>query len=315
MNWNCSSFIYIHKGIPRLFLLLAFFMQACNSNKTTAVKENIIEVITTAMDFQMADEIPSGWNTFHYVNNSPETHFFLLDKLPEGRTIADSKNEVIPVFQKGMDLINEGKPDDAMKEFGKLPAWFSEIIYCGGSGLVSPGKSSLTTLKLDPGYYVMECYVKMANGMFHGTMGMIKAFRVTDSASGNQPPASPVPVVISGTEGISFPQKISKGKNTFSVFFKDQKAHENFVGHDVNLVKLEANHNLETLEKWMNWAEPEGLISPQPEGIIFLGGVNDMAAGNTGYFTVDLIPGNYAFISEVPHTQSKGLLKTFEVAE
>lgn len=65
----------------------------------------------------------------------------------------------------------------------------------------------------------------------------------------------------------------------------------------------------------MNWADPKGLISPQPKGIIFLGGVNDMPAGSTGYFTADLSPGKYAFISEVPNALSKGLLKTFEVAE
>jgi hypothetical protein len=161
----------------------------------------------------------------------------------------------------------------------------------------------------------MECYVKMANGMFHASMGMTKAFRVTDTASDNQPPVANVAVIISGNDGISFPSKIIKGKNTFSVFFKDQMVHENFVGHDVNLVKLEDGHSLEELEKWMNWADPNGLISPQPKGIIFLGGVNEMPAGGTGYFTTDLTPGQYAFISEVPNTLSKGLLKTFEVVE
>lgn len=234
MRKNCSvsNIKYLNFLNLSMVLFLAFIIQACNSENE---KIKNIEVTTTLMDFQMADEISSGWNQFHYNNNSKEAHFFLLDKYPEGKTIDDGKKEVIPVFQKGMDLINEGKMDDAMAEFGKLPAWYSDIVFTGGSGLVSPGKSSLTTLKLDPGYYVMECYVKMANGMFHASMGMTKAFRVTDAASGNQLPKPDAVISISGNEGISFPDKISKGKNVFSVFYKDQMAHENFVGHDVNL--------------------------------------------------------------------------------
>ena len=47
----------------------------------------------------------------------------------------------------------------------------------------------------------------------------------------------------------------------------------------------------------------------------FLGGVNDMSAGNTGYFNIDLEAGTYAFISEVSNTKSKGLFKIFEVID
>ena len=49
--------------------------------------------------------------------------------------------------------------------------------------------------------------------------------------------------------------------------------------------------------------------------VTFLGGVNDMPAGRTGYFYADLQPGKYAFISEVPKSKSKGLFKVFEVTD
>jgi len=65
----------------------------------------------------------------------------------------------------------------------------------------------------------------------------------------------------------------------------------------------------------MNWTDPKGLITPAPKGITFLGGVNDMPAGSTGYFTVTLEPGNYTLISEVPNALSKKMLKTFVIAE
>ncbi len=297
-----------------IFLIVSISLlviQSCGYD----TKDNAIEIITEDMDFQMVDEIPSGWHTFRYINKSNETHFFLADKIPEGKIMKDYESEVTPTFQKGMNLINEGKPEEGFAEFNKLPAWFFEVVYSGGSGLISPGHTSKTTIKLEPGYYVIECYMKNPDSEFHSMMGMVKELIVTDAVSDNPQLTPDVNITISSTEGIVYNDTINKGNQTFSVYFKDQIVHENFVGHDVNLVKLDENSNLEALEKWMNWADPKGLITPAPEGITFLGGVNDMPAESTGYFTVTLEPGNYAMISEVPNTLSKNMLKTFEVLE
>ena len=312
-----SEIIYLF-----IVLISLLIIQSCGSDKRSEKKEqvedkkdNAIEIITELMDFQTLDTIQSGWNTFRYINKSSETHFFLFDKYPEGKTLIDTEEEVAPVFQNGMDLINEGKTEEGFAEFSKLPAWFFEVVFSGGSGLISPKSSSLTTIKLEPGYYIIECYVKMINGVFHSTMGMTKSIFVTVEDSGNKPPEATVNITISSTEGITYDKPVTKGMQTFAVHFKDQIVHENFVGHDINLVKLNKNANLELLEKWMNWADPEGLITPSPEGVTFLGGVNDMPANNTGYFKVNLEPGNYAFISEVPNALSKNLLKTFVVSD
>lgn len=64
--------------------------------------------------------------------------------------------------------------------------------------------------------------------------------------------------------------------------------HENFVGHDVNLAKIEPYTDLDELEVSMDWSVKGGLQTPAPNGVTFLGGVNDMPEGRTGYFTVDL---------------------------
>jgi hypothetical protein len=315
--YSCTHFIF-------LFLISFSFIafQSCKSDKKEVVEEQIeepvdnsIEIVTEVMDFQMVDTITSGWNTFRYFNKSKETHFFLLDKYPEGKFIKDAEEEVGPIFQNGMDLINEGKAEEGFKEFGKLPEWFSKIVFVGGSGLVSSGQMSETTVKLEPGYYIVECYVKMANGVFHTTMGMAKELIVIEESSNNSPPNPTVNVSISSENGIMNKEVLSKGEQVFSVKFEDQIVHENFVGHDVNLVKLNENADIDALEKWMNWADPKGLITPSPEGVIFLGGVNDMPAGSMGYFKVNLEPGNYALISEVPNSSEKNMLKLFEVLD
>jgi len=308
------------KTIVGLALLL-FIFQACKTEKKDVIKETdkeeVVEIITNAMDFQSIDTISSGWNTFKYINKSEETHFFLLEKYPVNKSITDGRVEVFPVFQNGMDLINDGEPEEALKEFGNLPEWYSEIVFSGGSGLVSPGETGFTTLNMKPGYYVMECYVKMENGIFHSVMGMSKPIVVTNSESGNSEPSENFSISISSAQGITFDAENLplKGVRSFEVTFIDQITHENFVGHDINLVRYDDNVDLKVLESWMNWADPKGLIAPAPEGITFLGGVNDMPAGSTAYFQVNLKPGNYALISEVPNTLSKNMLKTFKITE
>lgn len=301
--------------------LLFFIFQACKTEKKDVIKEadkeEVVEIITNAMDFQSIDTISSGWNTFKYINKSEETHFFLLEKYPINKSINDGRVEVFPVFQNGMDLINEGKPEEALKEFGNLPEWYSEIVFSGGSGLVSPGEIGFTTLNMEPGYYVMECYVKMENGKFHSVMGMSKPIVVTNFNSGNSEPSENFSIFISSDQGITYDEtKLPlKGARSFEVTFIDQITHENFVGHDINLVRYDDNVDLKVLESWMNWADPKGLIAPAPTGITFLGGVNDMPAGSTAYFQANLKPGNYALISEVPNTISKNMLKTFKITE
>ncbi len=309
-------------GIVVLVSFTFLSIQSCKSDKKSTqgetvaeAKENVIEIITENMDFQMPDTIPSGWNTFRYQNRSPQTHFFLVDKYPEGKTSEDAENLVAPVFDSAMKLIMEGKTEEGYAEFAKLPEWFSEVVFVGGSGLLSPDQVAETTINLKPGKYIIECYVKMSNGVFHTSMGMTKDIVVKPADSGNKELIADADINISSTDGIVFNDSISSGKHIFSVFYKDQIVHENFVGHDINLVKLDENANLEELENWMNWADPKGLIEPAPDGITFMGGVNDMQEGNIGFFTANLKPGKYALVSEVPNALSKNMLKTFVVPE
>ena len=82
------------------------------------------------------------------------------------------------------------------------------------------------------------------------------------------------------TEAMEFQifDSISSGWNTFKVNYLDQVVHENFVGHDVNIAKLDDSADVDELEAWMNWATPTGLMTPAPDGVTFLGGTNDAPA-------------------------------------
>jgi hypothetical protein len=314
--------------IQNFVICLLFFsvLLNCKNDKKTADQpkiqesaetptKNLISIVTRTMEFIMVDTIPSGWNTFKYENLSNETHFVVFEKLPEGITIDSSKAQVFPVFDKGMDLINKGETEAGFAAFDALPAWFFNVEFTGGLGLVSPRESATSTINLDAGRYLIECYVKMRNGKFHSVMGMAKEVIVSKTPSDVEEPVATVNVSISSENGIEFNPSISSGIQVFKVDFKDQMVHENFVGHDVHLVKLADNSNLEQLEAWMNWANPKGFIDPAPYGVSFLGGMQEMKAGDSGYFYANLSKGHYALLAEVPNVKSKKMLKQFQVID
>lgn len=309
--------------IPILVIAIALFcFQSCkpdekqNDESTVeSVPDHVIEIVTEAMEFQMADTISSGWNTWRYHNQSTQTHFILIDNYPYGVTLDTVKQRVLPVFGNAITFINEGKAEEGFAEFGKLPEWFAEVKWPGGVGMISPGHTAETTLKLEPGRYFVECYVKMNTGMWHTNMGMIKELVVVEETSDLEEPLADVAINISSESGIEFEPPGNAGTYNFSVNFLDQITYDNFVGHDVNLVKLVDDADEKVLEAWMDWRDPKGLIEPAPEGFTFLGGVNDMPEGSKGYFTAKLEPGKYALISEVPDASEKNLLKPFEILE
>lgn len=274
----------------------------------------VVTVTSTGMNFEIPNEIESGWTTFIYQNLSPDTHFFVIEKFPEGKTIENAKAEVIPIFSRAMELITAGNSDQGFAEFDKVPAWFYDVVFVGGPGLVSPGNSVQTTLELEPAYYLIECYVKMPDGQFHSALGMVEDFEVVKSQVITEQPEADYKITISSEEGIKLPENFSVGESVFEVEFLDQKAHENFVGHDVHLVRLGENSNHNELNSWMNWADPTAFMSPAPPGVEFLGGSQEMPAGRKSYFTADLQPGNYAFIAEVPNPMDKKMFQTFSIS-
>jgi hypothetical protein len=273
----------------------------------------IVEVVSNNMDFQLVKSIPSGWTTFKYRNQSSDTHFLILEKYPEGKTLANAKKEIIPVFQKAMDSINAGNTEAGMAEFQNLPEWFQNVKFLGGNGLIAPGKIAQTTVNLEPGIYVLECYVKMNNGMFHSFLGMLAELEVTAEKNEKEPPTPTSEINISTANGIEFDKDLEAGRHIFKVNFKDQNVYPNFVGHDVHLVKIAEGADLKALENWINWLDTKGLISPIPKGYEFLGGVQEMPAGYSGYFSVNLGEGHYAFISEIPEPSKYKMLKEFTI--
>lgn len=313
---NTNKFIAVS-----VFIVSLLF--ACKADKNNAKKleseavsqtdSRIIEIVTRSMEFQMVDTLKSGWNTFLYKNLSNETHFFLLEKLPDGVRLDNYKKELIPPFENAFNHFLVGNFEAGSKELERIPKWFFEVQLYGGVGLLSPKTTAQSTIYLDPGYYAMECYIRMPNGKPHALMGMLKELVVLDENSKTNEPSPDLEVFISTADGISFNDTLTPGTKIIKVNFTDQKTYETLLGHDVNLVRLENLHLVDSLNNWINPADLNQFRSPSPQGIEFLGGVNDLQAGQHGYFTVNVSSGTYAFVSEVPNALQKNMLKVFEV--
>lgn len=263
------------------------------------------------------DSLPPGWTTFHFVNESPMVHFAVLERMPEDHGLMAHQREVAPVFQQGMDLLNAGDAEAAMAAFGALPPWFGEIRFLGGPGFISPGGTAVTTVELQPGRYLLECYVK-TGGRFHSVsadpagIGMVHEFVVPDvAATETAPPTADLRVTVSAERGFEIDGELRAGQQTIAVSFADQKQHEHFLGHDVHLARVPDDSALDALNGWMNWVLPQGLETPAP--VRFLGGVHEMPAGSVGYFTVNIEPGRYAFVAEMPDPAGRNMLRTVTV--
>jgi hypothetical protein len=221
-------------------------------------------------------------------------------------------------FQDAMDGMNAGDEEAVNAAFGRFPEWIGELGRNGGPGFLSPGRAGQTTVYLEPGHYIMECYVK-SDGIFHttspgeGQLGMLLDLTVTNQNSNAPEPQANATLAIrnSGFELVS--GELNTGTNTIRVDFIEQQALPSFVGNDVHLMRVDGEDSIAKADAWLDWRTPDGLEDPSP--VTFLGGINDITAGAHGYFTVDLEPGDYAFIAEMPGPQAAGFVLPFTVGE
>lgn len=188
----------------------------------------------------------------------------------------------------------------------------------GGPGFTAAGSSSATTVYLEPGEYIVECYVKDDEQVFHSYIGMLEQLTVSGEMNEAEGPQTSKTVTISSENGIEFAESFSSGEQIVEVHYEDQAAYSHLLGHNVQLVKLEDAEDdslLQSIGDWMNWTTPFGLTANAPTGASFIGGVMEMTEGQSGYMHLDLEPGDYAWIAEVPDPADKGMLKTFTISD
>lgn len=276
-------------------------------------------------------EIAAGWTTFRFENEADVPHFMVLQKLPEeaGDVTREQYIEQVSVrAQEFLDLLFAGKREEAFGVIAGLPDWIGGTTTMGGPGITASGHTSVTTLKLTPGRYVAECYVRSEeSNVQHSARGMVEIITVTEESSGAPEPIADMEVVISRENGIEINSSsrmpsgpsgdrggIRPGKHTIAVHFEQQtSSYPGLSGHDVHLVDLDAGADLDELDSWMYWLRPDGLRAPSPAGATFIGGTQQMPEGETAYVTTVLPADRYALVAEVPAPQRSGMLVTTRI--
>ncbi len=277
------------------FVILIFYSCVSSSPK------NIVEVTAHNYRFEAPDSILSGWTTFQLKNMDDCEHFIFLSLLPDSISFETYREQVVGAFEIVFDSLKNGTTKaEAGAMLGKMiPSWyFTSVKQMGGTGIISPGKTATTTVKLVPGNYVMECYVKK-NGIFHSSMGMLRPITIRKDSSEAEPPEANMDITLTN-DTIETKGEIKTGRNTVAVHFKEHP--KIGLGNDIHLVKT-GNTNIDTVVQWMDWMNIKGLESPAP--VEFLGGTQEMPVGYTSYFTADLEPGDYALVTETSPVKYK----------
>ncbi len=270
---------------------------------------SVILVEATDYAFTAPPTFPSGWVTLQLKNAGEQPHFLLLWRLPEGRTfdewvtdVADPFNSLYVDYQAGTLELAE-----FLEKLGAgLPEWFASTERMGGPGFTAAGRTSRTTVHLEPGDYVMECYVRAADqpNKFHGALGMLRPLIVTSDASGGSPPQADIEIALSNYQ-LAIEGRLSPGEHTVRVRVEEDP--EGMVLHNVHLVRLDDDTAAADVAEWMDWVD--AMLPPAPA--VFLGGAGQVLAGGESYFTADLEPGRYAWISETWGIQ--GMVHEFTV--
>ncbi len=281
---------------------------ASSASADAATSPDAVSVTAHDFGFDAPDSIPSGWTTFRFVNNGAQTHFFVLDHLPEGKNLQDFIAAVGAPFDSAWNGLQAGtlKKADVPALLGRMvPAWYGQVTQDGGAGLTAPGDTSVATVHLEPGTYIVECYVKSPDNTFHTSLGMARQLTVTSAQSGAAEPQADLEITF-GDSGMQAPSSVPAGRHTVAVHY--QKAASGILANDVHVVRLKEGQSAQELAPWMDWMNVPGLRAPAPA--TFIGGVQEVPVPGTAYFTVDLTPGRYAWISE---NAENGMVQAFTV--
>jgi uncharacterized cupredoxin-like copper-binding protein len=231
-----------------------------------AVATPIVTVHAKDFSFAAPKTVKSGINTFRLVNDGKEMHHLQLIKLDKGKTMADLAA--------------------ALKKPGPPPAWMQEV---GGPNPAVPGATVEATLALEPGSYVMVCFVPSPGGTTpHVMKGMMAEFTATAASSGASEAVADATVHLSDYT-FTVDKPLVAGHRVLKVV-NDAKQ-----DHEAILIELAPGKTAADLG---NWVEKDMMKGPPPGKPI--GGMAAIAHGRTATFPVDLKAGKYGLICFVP---------------
>jgi hypothetical protein len=229
----------------------------------------VIDVMASDYAFDAPDTLPAGLVTLRLMNHGQEPHHAQLLHLNDGVTFQD--------FAAALEAEGEGA--------------LRLVTLTGGPGALSTLKTTEVTLDLAPGSYALACFIGSPDGVPHLAKGMLKPVSVTPT--GAEDATAPE---LSGTMtlrdfGFDIPDTLPAGMASFRVFNAGPQPHE------LNILKLAPGASASDVLAW----QPDQGTPPPFEAV---GGMNGLSQGLEEYMTLDLEPGEYVAICNIPDPES-----------
>jgi hypothetical protein len=220
---------------------------------------------TSSYAFGVPQTVEAGLIRFSLANRGDEPHHAQVFKLAPGAT-----------FEQLRGALATGDPAAALAFGG----------FVGGTALVAPGGTSTAEaeLALDAGSYVLLCFVEGPDGLPHLAHGMVQPFEDRGEADG-RPPPSDATVELSDYR-IAPPATVSGRAQLVLRNTSTAEPHEMILG------RLEGSARVGSVL--------DALAAGQPMPATPVGGMQAIPPGASALLQLDLQPGRYVVICQIP---------------
>lgn len=279
-------------SVSVLILLALAFLTACASKATVATPDAVStipaatptkpaaeaadypEINIEAHDFSYTTSgmITAGWVRVKLSNAGAEPHHVQFLRLNDGVTVEQ--------FQEALSQ-------------GEGPA-LALVQLTGGIGTIAPGGEAQAILNLPQGEYVILCFVPSPSDQTpHFVKGMLQTLSV--GAASAEAPGEPTADLTVHLRDFAFemPVELPAGATTVQVINDGPEFHE------LNLFALEEGKTIEDVRQYL--ANPNGPPPFRP-----VGGMNGLDPAKSGYMELNLAPGKYVAICNIPSPQAQG---------
>ena len=260
--------------IPRLARGLALLALATSAGSrlvaqdTTHVKPRVVDVTANDYHFKSPASVPAGTITFRMKNAGTEVHHLWVVRLDRGKTSAD--------FLKAMNAWGSAL---------KMPDWATDV---GGPNNVGAGQTASGTMTLEPGTYMLVCWVPSPDGRPHVMKGMVKPLTLT--VQGPTISAEPTADVTMTLDDYNFSLSGPLKAGTRTIRFENNATQP----HEAVIARLLPEKTMLQAIVWMN----SGQSGPAP--VVMLGGASGIAQGRHMFVTADFKPGKYVLLCFIP---------------
>ena len=303
----------------RILLALSVCFAILGCQEQRASSPDTVDIIAEDYEFTAPDTVPAGWVTLKLHNQGSETHYMEIDRLPDEVSFAEYRPRVerLAALVDSLGTVLADGALDTAEAVRRLRAAAPDTFWggsltdpgedAGGVGLLGPGETARTTLRLEPGIYSMICLMPTTGEETHLERGMIEPLVVTGPASGASPPAPDVVMRYDGGR-LSTEPPVRRGRQVAALHVGDLGSDEAGGKVGVYLARLDDGIRSEEVVRWVT----DGSYRP-PAPTTFLGGVDEIGDGDSAYVTLDLAAGEYGWVIFPFGAETKPFVEEFDV--